>query len=84
MHRLQRKLTQLTTSLITTRKHRPKTQSLITSPSHYRTPVRTHSQVKHPHSMTQQSTHLLHLRVLPHINLIKRITVSTHDLVHSL
>lgn len=59
----------------------PKTQSLITSPSHHRTPVRTHRQIKDTVRVSFQRNHSPHTPTVPNCHLVLRISMGTHQLL---
>ena len=62
----------------------PKAQGLIACSGHYGGAIRGHGQIEHSIGVTSEGGHLFHLRVLPNIYLVVRVTMRRHDLVQTL
>lgn len=83
-HPLSDHLLLLALLAVWTREYVPETQRLVASPRYNRAPVGVHCEVENSMRVADQRSHPLQLRVAPNIDLVLRIPVCAHNLVHIL
>jgi hypothetical protein len=62
----------------------PESQSFITRPRYYGASVRAHRQVKYSVGVAREGGSLLHLGILPDVDLVLRVSVGTDKFIQSL